>query len=64
MKTMLKKLHKDEQGADLLEYILILALIALPVVALVLFFKKEITDWFLNLFNEYKEKGSEGDSPV
>ncbi len=64
MKSMLKKLHNDEQGADLLEYVLILALIALPVVALVLFFKKEITDWFLKLFEDYKQEGSEGVSPV
>ncbi|MBT3278911.1 MAG: Flp family type IVb pilin [Phycisphaerales bacterium] len=60
MKSLLKKLHKDEQGADLLEYILILALIALPVVALVLFFKSEITTWFMNLFNDYKDSGSDG----
>ncbi len=64
MKQMLKKLHKDEQGADLLEYILILALIALPVVALVLFFKSEISDWFMQKFGEYKDPNSEGVDPV
>ena len=41
----LKKFHADDQGADLIEYVLIMAAIALPVLILVIYYKGEISDW-------------------
>jgi Flp pilus assembly pilin Flp len=41
--TRLKALHRDEQGADMVEYILIVAAIALPLMGVVIYFWKSIS---------------------
>lgn len=38
----LKALHEDEQGADMVEYILVVAAIALPLLGVVVWFWQEI----------------------
>jgi len=38
----IKKLHNDEQGADMVEYILIVAAIALPLMGVAWYFGKDI----------------------
>ena len=57
----LQALHKDEQGADMVEYILIVAAIALPVLAVVIWFWKDISTWAYKLWNSAKDQ--EGASP-
>jgi len=48
LKTWLQtKLAKDEQGANLVEYILLVALIALAVIAAVVFLSKGVNDKFI-----------------
>jgi len=61
VKTMLRQLrdgarafHKDEQGAEMLEYILIFAAIALPVLGVVIYFWKDIRDWALQKWEDTK----------
>ena len=56
-----RALHKDEQGADMVEYILIVAAIALPVLAVVIWFWKDISTWAYKLWNSAKDQ--EGASP-
>ena len=47
LKTWLdSKLHKDEQGASLVEYILLVALIALAVIAAVIFMRDQVSSKF------------------
>jgi len=47
LKTWLQgRLARDEQGASLVEYILLVALIALAVVAAVVFMRNQISDKF------------------
>ena len=47
MKTWLQaKLTKDEKGAGLVEYILLVALIALAVIAAVVFLRGQVSDKF------------------
>ena len=38
----LKSFHDDQQGADMVEYILIVALIALPLLAVAVIFRNEL----------------------
>ena len=47
LKTWLQtKLAKDERGANLVEYILLVALIALAVIAAVIFLRNQVSDKF------------------
>jgi Flp pilus assembly pilin Flp len=57
LKTWLQaRFTKDEQGANLVEYILLVALIALAVIAAVVFLRGEVS----NKFNETGSKLSNG----
>ena len=38
----LRALHRDEQGADMVEYILIVAAIGLPLLAVIIYFWKDV----------------------
>ena len=52
LKTWLEtKLHKDEDGASLVEYILLVALIALAVILAVIFLRDQVD-------SKFKETGS------
>ena len=41
----LAKIHQDEQGATMVEYILIVAAVALPLLGVALYYGKEIMAW-------------------
>ena len=45
MKKWIKALHSDEKGADMVEYVLIIAAVALPLLAVIIWFWKDITTW-------------------
>ena len=57
----LKSLHKDEQGADMIEYILIVAAIALPLLGVIIWFWKDISAWVKESYDEAKT--GEGTNP-
>ena len=60
LKTWLQaRFTKDEQGANLVEYILLVALIALAVIAAVVFLRGEVSD----KFNETGSKVSNAPNP-
>jgi len=59
----LKKLHTDQQGADLIEYVLIIAAIALPVLLLIIFFKDDLKAWIVEEYEEVKDNSDSGDNP-
>lgn len=40
-----KKLHRNEDGAEGLEKLLIIAAVALPLLGILIFFREWITDW-------------------
>lgn len=42
MKNLLRRLHADEQGANMVEYVLVVAAITLPILALVIIFRDKI----------------------
>lgn len=58
---MLMAIHKDEQGADMVEYILIFAAISLPLVAVIIWFWKDISAWAGQLWSNTKSGATSGD---
>jgi len=59
----LKALHSDEQGADMVEYVLIVAAVALPLLAVVIWFWKDISRWVGEAYSEIRGEGYEGTDP-
>ena len=60
--TKLKALHTDEQGADMVEYILIVAAIALPLLGVIIWFWHDISRHTKGLYNTIF-KGEQGTDP-
>ena len=52
-----RALHRDEQGAEMLEYVLVFAAIALPLLAVVIWFWKDISAWAGGLYQNAKSGG-------
>ena len=50
----LRTLHRDEQGADLVEYILIVAAIALPLLGVIIMYKGRIEEWLQEQWDEIR----------
>ena len=59
----LKALHRDEQGADMVEYILVIAAVALPLLLVVIWFWKDISKWVGEIYEDIRG-GSEGTDPA
>jgi pilus assembly protein Flp/PilA len=58
LKTWLEtKLRKDEDGASLVEYILLVALIALAVIAAVIFLRNQVNDKFNDAGSQLSSNG-------
>ncbi|MBI5723604.1 MAG: hypothetical protein HZA50_06580 [Planctomycetes bacterium] len=50
LKRKARAFHRDEQGADMVEYILMIAAVALPLLAVVIWFWKDISMWAYQLY--------------
>ena len=50
----LKCLHRDERGADMVEYILVIAAVALPLLLVLSFFWRDISKWAGDLWERVK----------
>ena len=59
----LMKLHRDDQGADMVEYVLIIAAIALPLLAVVIIFWDNIKEWMYDETEKIFELTNEGTDP-
>ena len=58
-----RALHRDEQGAEMLEYVLVFAAIALPLLAVVIWFWKDIAKWAGELWEGAKtQQGTDPDT--
>jgi len=60
----LKALHKDEQGADMVEYVLIVAAVALPLLAVIIWFWRDISRWVGSAYDAIRGEGYEGTNPA
>ncbi len=49
--SRLKQLHADERGAEGLEKLLIVAAIVLPLLGLLIFFRDEIREWVMDIWD-------------
>jgi len=59
LKTWLQsKFSKDERGASMVEYILLVALIALAVIAAVVFLRGQVQDKFSDAGSQLSNNGS------
>ena len=54
LKSKLAALHRDERGADMIEYILIIAAVGLPLLAVIVFFRKSIAEWIQEKYEDVK----------
>jgi Flp pilus assembly pilin Flp len=52
--SQLKRLHKDERGAEGLEKLLIIAAIVLPLLGVLIFFRGEIMTWVKGVWDTAK----------
>jgi Flp pilus assembly pilin Flp len=52
-----KALHTDEQGADMVEYVLIVAAVALPLLAVLIWFWQDISKWVGEVYAGIKSGG-------
>jgi len=59
----LAAMHRDEQGADLIEYILIIAAIALPLLGVIIYYRKDITEWVQGQYEEIKTESDDTTIP-
>lgn len=50
----LKAIHSDERGADMVEYVLIVAVIALPLLGVIIWFWRDISAKAGELWNDIK----------
>ena len=48
----LKRLHRDERGAEGLEKLLIIAAIVLPLLGILILFRNEIKEWVVNIWED------------
>ncbi|MBN1555312.1 MAG: hypothetical protein JXA11_11245 [Phycisphaerae bacterium] len=59
MGRIIKALHNDEQGADLIEYILIVAAVALPLLGVIIWYRNDIKDWIQGTYDEVKSEAQD-----
>jgi len=58
---MAKALYRDEDGADMMEYVLIFAAVALPLLGIIIWFRNDIYEWAQELWEGLK---SEAEEPI
>ncbi len=58
--SLLKRLHQDEQGAEGLEKLLIIAALVLPLLGILMWYRDDITNWIAGLWEQRKAEGDAG----
>ena len=54
-----KRLNRDERGAEGIEILLIIAAVALPLLGLLIYFRKAINTWINEIWGEVADDGTE-----
>ena len=58
----LARLHGDERGVEGVELLLIIAAISLPLLGLLIIFRKEVKEWVTDIWQRARD-ASDSDSP-
>jgi Flp pilus assembly pilin Flp len=56
---VVRRLHRDERGAEGLEKLLIIAAIVLPLLGLLIFFRQALGNWVSDTWTEVRGEGEE-----
>ncbi|MBN2584236.1 MAG: hypothetical protein JXL80_14330 [Planctomycetes bacterium] len=64
LKSLLLRLHRDEQGAEGLEKLLIIAAFILPLLGLLMIYKEKISVWVNDFWERRVQESEETDFPV
>ena len=62
IKSVANALHKDDRGASMVEYILLVAAISIPLLFVIIWFWKELAKWLAEVWNSISDSGP-GSSP-
>jgi len=57
----LARLHKDERGVEGVELLLIIAAIALPLLAILIYFRNDLKEWVKGVWDRVRGKSDELD---
>lgn len=60
IRKRLRALHRDDGGADMVEYILLIAAVALPLLAVLIYFWKDISERVGTLWSDLWGEAQEG----
>lgn len=61
LKSLLVRLHRDEQGAVSLEHLLIIAAFVLPLLGLLMWYKDDMAKWVNEFWEKRKGDSDSGD---
>jgi len=59
MLDLIRRIHEDEQGAEGLEKLLILAAIILPLLIVLYFFADELKDWVRDYWDDVRSDSND-----
>ena len=62
-KEALRRFHEDEQGDEGVNKILIIAMVAVPLIIVLIFFGGQIRDFFVNAWNDLTGKTMDTEDP-
>jgi Flp pilus assembly pilin Flp len=62
--NQLKRLHRDERGAEGLEKLLIIAAIVLPLLGLLIVFRNEIKEWVAKIWKDARGEAETWDPTI
>jgi len=64
LRAHLARLHRDEQGAEGVELLLIIAAIALPLLGILIYFRGALKEWVERKWADIAGRSAEGDTDL